>query len=107
MAATTLLAFHTWLLHALLHTVQHTPVHYWTTLHAGTTKKLRVTRRLHDAASGGTVPVQEVVQLDVKPGWKEGTRVTFEGKGDELPGRLDLQRMVHVSCHSCAVGACR
>ena len=25
--------------------------------------------------------------MPIKPGWKEGTRVTFEGKGDELPGR--------------------
>ncbi len=54
---------------------------------AGTKKKLRVTRHITDAASNKSVPVQEVVELDVRPGWKSGTRVTFEGKGDELPGR--------------------
>ena len=25
--------------------------------------------------------------MAIKPGWKEGTRVIFEGKGDRLPGR--------------------
>lgn len=30
---------------------------------------------------------QEILQLQVKPGWKDGTKVTFAGKGDELaPG---------------------
>lgn len=25
--------------------------------------------------------------LQVTPGWKEGTRITFSGKGDEMPGQ--------------------
>jgi hypothetical protein len=50
-------------------------------------KKLRVTRHLQDASSGKSLPVEEIVELDVKPGWKSGTRITFEGKGDELVGR--------------------
>ncbi len=25
--------------------------------------------------------------MSIKPGWKEGTRVIFDGKGDRLPGR--------------------
>lgn len=56
-------------------------------LYTGTTKKLKVTRRVYDAASGQLVPVQEVLEVPVKAGWKEGTRITFEGKGDELPNR--------------------
>lgn len=40
-----------------------------------------------DAASGKSLPVQEVLEIQVKPGWKEGTRITFAGKGDEVaPG---------------------
>lgn len=31
--------------------------------------------------------MQEIVTIDVKPGWKEGTKITFAGKGDERPGR--------------------
>lgn len=26
--------------------------------------------------------------IGVKPGWKKGTKITFEGKGDEKPGHL-------------------
>lgn len=33
------------------------------------------------------MPVEETLEIPIKKGWKEGTRVTFEGKGDELPGR--------------------
>lgn len=40
-----------------------------------------------DAASGKSLAVEETLEIPVKKGWKEGTRVTFEGKGDELPGR--------------------
>ena len=31
--------------------------------------------------------VKEVLELDIKPGWKKGTRLTFAGKGSETPGR--------------------
>ncbi|KAG2447233.1 hypothetical protein HYH02_007973 [Chlamydomonas schloesseri] len=56
-------------------------------LYRGCTKKLRITRHIHDAASNTMVPVQEEVVIDVRPGWKEGTKITFSGKGDERPGR--------------------
>ncbi len=51
----------------------------------GIKKKLKVTRHIVDGASGKSVPVQEILEIDVRPGWKHGTRITFEGKGDE-PG---------------------
>lgn len=48
---------------------------------------VQVTRHVMDAASGKSLPVTEVLEILVKPGWKEGTRVTFAGKGDEVaPG---------------------
>ena len=28
------------------------------------------------------------MQIKVKPGWRNGTKITFEGKGDEKPGYL-------------------
>lgn len=31
---------------------------------------------------------EEILKIQVKPGWKKGTKVTFEGKGDEKPGYL-------------------
>lgn len=34
------------------------------------------------------VQQEEVLKIQVKPGWKKGTKVTFEGKGDEKPRYL-------------------
>lgn len=28
------------------------------------------------------------MKIEVKPGWRKGTKITFEGKGDEKPGYL-------------------
>lgn len=56
-------------------------------LFSGCTKKRKVTRHIVDAASGNSLPVEEVLEIPVRPGWKDGTRITFEGKGDERPGR--------------------
>lgn len=55
-----------------------------------------------DAASRKTLPVQEVLEVQVKPGWKEGTRVTFAGKGDETsPGTAaDLVFVVKQQPHA-------
>lgn len=32
--------------------------------------------------------MSEVIEINVKPGWKKGTKITFENKGDEQPGRI-------------------
>lgn len=32
------------------------------------------------------VEEEEVVTINVKPGWKKGTKITFEGLGNEIPG---------------------
>lgn len=31
---------------------------------------------------------EEIVKINVQPGWRKGTKITFEGKGDEKPGYL-------------------
>lgn len=56
-------------------------------LYAGCTKRLRLVRKIYDDASKQQLPIQEILEIPVKPGWKEGTRITFQGKGDESPGR--------------------
>jgi DnaJ-class molecular chaperone len=28
-----------------------------------------------------------VIELEIRPGWKDGTKITYEGEGDQLPGR--------------------
>ena len=37
-----------------------------------------------------TAPAQvdKILQIDVQPGWKNGTKVTFDREGDEVPGRV-------------------
>ncbi|OMO96185.1 hypothetical protein COLO4_15439 [Corchorus olitorius] len=37
---------------------------------------------------GIIVQEEETLTINLKPGWKKGTKVTFEGKGDEKPGYL-------------------
>lgn len=49
-------------------------------LYSGVTKKLKVTRTINGKLS------DKIFQIDVKPGWKEGTKLTFEGEGDVKPG---------------------
>lgn len=53
-------------------------------LYTGCTKKMKVTKTIYDASGRGT-PVEKILTIDVKPGWKEGTKVTFEREGDEKP----------------------
>jgi hypothetical protein len=36
----------------------------------GAKKKLRVTRKIVDGASGKSIPVQEIIEVAVRPGWK-------------------------------------
>ncbi|CAO1629790.1 unnamed protein product [Parajaminaea phylloscopi] len=56
-------------------------------LYKGTRKKLKIGKR---TLSGGTE--ENILEVDVKPGWKAGTKVRFVGKGNDLPsgGAQDL-----------------
>mmetsp|Transcript_32739 Transcript_32739/g.58646 ORF Transcript_32739/g.58646 Transcript_32739/m.58646 type:complete len:347 (-) Transcript_32739:688-1728(-) len=55
-------------------------------LYTGRTRKMKITRTLYDP-SGSNMRVEEILQIDVKPGWKKGTKITFPEKGDETPGK--------------------
>jgi len=48
-------------------------------LYTGTTKKLKITRK-----RGGRDETK-VIEIEVKPGWKAGTKLTFENDGDQDP----------------------
>lgn len=49
-------------------------------IYRGTTKRMKISRNVTDA-SGRSDRVSETIVVDVKPGWKKGTRVTFPKKG--------------------------
>ncbi|CAL8997109.1 unnamed protein product [Prunus brigantina] len=51
----------------------------------GCQKKMKVTRAIVKD-TGQMVEEEEVVTINVKPGWKKGTKITFEGLGNEIPG---------------------
>jgi len=55
-------------------------------LYTGTTKRVRITKKVLDHATGGAIEVQVEKEIQVKPGWKDGTKITFEKEGDEVMG---------------------
>lgn len=57
-------------------------------LFTGVSKKLKITRKVYDEASGRQIEASKVLTIDVQPGWKDGTAVTFENEGDEEPGMI-------------------
>jgi DnaJ family protein B protein 4 len=54
-------------------------------LYLGTVKKMRISKKIMDQ-SGLTTPITVDKQISIKPGWKDGTKITFENEGDEGHG---------------------
>ena len=53
-------------------------------LYKGSTRKMKISRTVHNAA-GRPERISEILSIDIKPGWKKGTRITFPEKGMSLP----------------------
>lgn len=70
-------------------------------LYKGITKKMKISREIADA-SGKTIPVEEILTIDIKPGWKKGTKITFPEKGNERPNVVpsDLVFIIDEKPHS-------
>ncbi|KAF4371602.1 hypothetical protein CsatB_000956 [Cannabis sativa] len=70
-------------------------------LYKGTTKKMKISREIADA-SGKTMPVEEILSIVIKPGWKKGTKITFPEKGNEQPNVIpaDLVFIIDEKPHS-------
>lgn len=54
-------------------------------LFTGTTKKLKINHRVL-STNNAYIQEEKILQIDVKPGWKAGTKVTFPREGDMKPG---------------------
>jgi len=54
----------------------------------GTEKRMKITRRVYNEATGGFRQEDKVLTLNIKRGWKAGTRVTFAREGDQVPGKV-------------------
>uniref|UniRef100_A0A1J3K371 DnaJ-like protein subfamily B member 1 n=2 Tax=Noccaea caerulescens TaxID=107243 RepID=A0A1J3K371_NOCCA len=70
-------------------------------LYKGARKKMRISRLVPDD-SGNPKTVQEILKIDLKPGWKKGTKITFLEKGNHEPGvtPADLIFVVDEKPHS-------
>lgn len=53
----------------------------------GCTKKMKITRRVL-SPEGTTSNEDKILTIDVKPGWKAGTKITFPREGDQSVGRI-------------------
>ncbi|PJF17725.1 hypothetical protein PSACC_02466 [Paramicrosporidium saccamoebae] len=70
-------------------------------LYTGCTKKLKVARKLIDAQSRRPVVAEKILTVQIKPGWKAGTKIKFPGEGDEMPdGRIqDIEFVIDEKSH--------
>lgn len=55
-------------------------------LYQGCTKKVKVTKQQLQLDGKTTESTDEVMTVDVQAGWREGTKITFTGQGDEAGG---------------------
>ncbi|KAJ1277697.1 hypothetical protein BS78_04G023400 [Paspalum vaginatum] len=69
-------------------------------LYNGTKRKMKITRNVAKPDGGVEVEI-EVLAVEVLPGWKKGTKITFSNKGDKLHGQLaqDLTFVLDVKPH--------
>ncbi|WCJ29776.1 DNAJ heat shock family protein [Euphorbia peplus] len=70
-------------------------------LYSGSTRKMKISRTVVDA-NGRQVQETEILSIDVKPGWKKGTKITFPDKGNEQLNQLpaDLVFVIDEKPHS-------
>ncbi|XP_059874278.1 dnaJ homolog subfamily B member 13 [Delphinus delphis] len=51
----------------------------------GCTKKIKISRRVLNEDGYFSTIMDKILTIDVKPGWRQGTRITFEKEGDQGP----------------------
>ncbi|KGG50290.1 DnaJ-like subfamily protein [Mitosporidium daphniae] len=55
-------------------------------LFAGVTKKMKIKRQIQNPSTRAVTYEEKIVSIDIKPGWKAGTKITFPKEGDQIPG---------------------
>lgn len=75
--------------------IEHTLALSLEDLYKGVVKKMKIKRTI----KGGQQ--EEILEINVKPGWKKGTKLTFPEKGDERPGEVpaDIAFMIDEKPH--------
>ncbi|KAK3440087.1 hypothetical protein EUGRSUZ_B00399 [Eucalyptus grandis] len=54
-------------------------------LYRGAKKKMKISRTISDGFSKIRT-VEEILTIEIRPGWKKGTKITFPEKGNQEPG---------------------
>ncbi|XP_043242136.1 dnaJ protein homolog 1-like [Amphibalanus amphitrite] len=54
----------------------------------GCRKKMKISRKVLSPDGQSLQREDKVLAIDVKPGWKAGTKVTFQREGDQGPGKI-------------------
>ncbi|CAI9094412.1 OLC1v1030144C1 [Oldenlandia corymbosa var. corymbosa] len=70
-------------------------------LYTGSTRKMKISRSVVDA-NGRLATETEILSIEVKPGWKRGTKITFPDKGNEQYNQLpaDLVFVIEEKPHN-------
>lgn len=56
-------------------------------IYHGCVKKMKISRRVLEP-DGAPKKEDKYVSISVKPGWKSGTKVTFQKEGDQTKGKI-------------------
>lgn len=54
----------------------------------GTTKKMKISRKVMSPDNRSSHVEDKVLTIDIKPGWKAGTKITFPREGDQSPNTI-------------------
>ena len=54
----------------------------------GCTKKMKISRRVLNDDGHTTSTREKILTINVKKGWREGTRITFSKEGDQGPNKI-------------------
>ncbi|XP_018547448.1 dnaJ homolog subfamily B member 13 [Lates calcarifer] len=67
----------------------------------GCTKKIKISRRIMNEDGYSSSIKDKILSIDVKPGWKEGTRIIFSKEGDQGPNSIpaDIVFIVRQKSH--------
>eukprot|EP00794_Sanderia_malayensis_P000182 gene182-795_t len=72
---------------------QDPPINYdlmvsYEELFTGATKKMKISRRVLNPDGRTTSDEQKILEINVKKGWKEGTKITFPKEGHQSPNKV-------------------
>ncbi|NXV21781.1 DJB13 protein, partial [Cepphus grylle] len=67
----------------------------------GCTKKIKISRRVMNEDGQTSTIRDKILTIDVQPGWKQGTRITFEKEGDQGPNVIpaDITFVIQEKLH--------